>query len=207
MANINVARGLVPYSRFDGSVWNGSGNIYYVHSTYGSNIFVGDPLVTHSASNDSGGIPAVQLGAVGSPIIGVMLGVIDGGQVANTQIAVERNLPVYHQSSTGQYILVCDDPNVLFWIQDDGGTQATAANLWPGKNAALTSGSGSTVTGYSGWQLSAASVATSSALDLKIMRALNQADNAISQSANTTTNAKWLVKLNNHQYANQEAGV
>lgn len=207
MANANVARGLVPYARFDGSVWNGSVNLYYVAAGYAQNIFIGDPVVTHSASNDANGIPAINLGASGSPIIGAFMGIAVGGPSAGATLAVTRDLSIYHPTSTAQYVWVADDPQLLFWVQDDASAQATAPQLWSGKNANLVTGTGSTTTGFSGWQLQASSVATTNTLDLKIMRALNTPDNAIGTSANTNMNAKWLVKINNHQYANQIAGV
>jgi len=208
MANANTPRGLVPYAHYDGSLWNGSANIYYVAAGYGTALYVGDPVVTHSASNDANGIPAIQLGASGSPIVGSVVGIVDGGPFAAPTITVTRDLPVYHPASTAQYLLVADDPTLLFWVQDDASTQNTyAPQLWAGKNANLVSGSGSTYSGFSGWQLQASSVATTSTLDLKIMRPLNSADNAIGTAANTNMNAKWLVKLNNYQYAWQESGV
>lgn len=208
MANTNVARGLVPYRHFDGSVWNGSANIYYVASGYGTALYIGDPVVTHSASNDANGIPAIQLGASGSPIVGCVVGIVDGGPFAAPNITVTRDLPIYHPASTAQYLLVADDPTLLFWIQDDASTQSTyAPQVWAGKNANLVSGSGSTYTGFSGWQLQASSVATTNTLDLKIIQPLIQADNIIGTTVNTNMNAKWLVKLNNYQYGWQVAGV
>ena len=207
MANANVARGLVPYRKFDGGYWTGAGNIYYIAAGYGTALYIGDPVVTHSASNDANGTPAIQLGASGSPIIGCFMGIVNGGPLASTPITVTRDLPIYHPASTAQYCLVADDPNLLFYIQDDASAQATAANLWPGLNANLVTGTGSTNTGYSGWQLQSSSVQTTNTLDLKIMGALNQPDNVIGTVANTNTHAKWLVKINNHQYSNQEAGV
>jgi hypothetical protein len=39
------------------------------------------------------------------------------------------------------------------------------------------------------------------------MRFLNQPDNAFSSAANTNNNAKWLVKINIHQYADSTNGV
>lgn len=203
MPNVNMPRGLVPYRHFDGSVWNGSANIYYVPSG-AANIFLGDPVDIISANNDANGVPAVQVASSGSPIVGVMCGIVPGG---DPQIAVTQNMPIYHPTGTAQYILVADDPTLLYMVQDNGGTQATAPNLWAGKNANLVSGSGSTVTGYSGWQLSAASVAGTNTLDVKIMRPLPEVDNIVSNVANTNMNAKWLVKLNNYRYANQIAGV
>jgi hypothetical protein len=204
MANANVARGLLPYRHFDGSVWNGSGNVYYIAAGYTTALYIGDPIVTHSASNDGNGVPAIQVGATGSPIIGVFMGIASYGQ---PNIAVTRDLSIYHPASTAQYCLVCDDPTVLFMVQDDASPQAILPTKWAGLNANFVFGSGSTVTGYSGYQLQALSVASTSTLDIKIIRPLDQSDNTISATANVGYNAKWLVKLNNHQFTNQEAGV
>lgn len=204
MANANVARGLIPYRYNWGGMYNGSANIYYVPSSYGTALFVGDPVDIKSGSNDANGIPSVVLATVGSPILGVVVGIVDGGQ---PPIAVTRDLAPYHLASTAQYVLVADDPNLLYMVQDDASSQATAPNLWAGKNANLVSGSGSTTTGYSGWQLAASTVALTNTLDVKIVMPLQQADNTISNVANTNMNAKWLVKLNNSRWANQIAGI
>jgi hypothetical protein len=206
MANANVARGLIPYAMLWGQKYNGSFNTYFVPASYGTALYVGDPVDIVSSSNDANGIPAVQLGVVGSPLLGVVVGIINGGDMGNIN-AVTRDLPVYHPASTAQYLAVCDDPNVLYEIQDDASSQATAPKLFAGKNASLVSGSGSTVTGYSGWQMAASTVATTNTLDLKIMRPLQQPDNTIGTAANTNMNAKWLVKLNNSRFANLIAGI
>ena len=205
MANANTPRGLVPYKYTSGAPYNGSANIYYVPSDYATALYLGQPLIA-TGSSDANGIPVVATATAGTSnyIIGPMVGIVDGG---NPVVAVTQGQPVYHPASTAQYILVADDPTLLYMVQDNGGTQATAPNLWAGKNANLVSGSGSTVTGYSGWQLSAASVAGTTTLDVKIMRPLPEVDNIVSNVANTNMNAKWLVKLNNYRYANQIAGV
>jgi hypothetical protein len=206
MANANVARGLIPYAMLWGQKYNGSFNTYFVPASYGTALYVGDPVDIVSSSNDANGIPAVQLGVVGSPLLGVVVGIINGGDMGNIN-AVTRDLPVYHPASTAQYLAVCDDPNVLYEIQDDASSQATAPKLFAGKNASLVTGTGSTVTGYSGWQMAASTVATTNTLDLKIMRPLQQPDNTIGTAANTNMNAKWLVKLNNSRFANLIAGI
>lgn len=208
MANANIARGLIPYRHFDGQYYNGSANIYFVPAGYATALYIGDPVDVVSTSNDANGVPAVQLGVVGSPIIGSIVGIVAGGGGGNNySTPVTRDQAIYHPASTAQYLLVSDDPTLLYWVQDDASSQARAPNLWSGRNASLVSGSGSNTTGYSGWQLQASSVATTSTLDLKIMRPLDQPDNAIGSSANTNMNAKWLVKLNNYRYNFQVAGV
>ena len=207
MANANVPRGLIPYQHLTGAAWNGVANIYYVAAGYGTALYIGDPVTTHSASNDANGIPAVQIGVVGSPILGSVVGIVNGGPLGAAPITVTRDLPIYRPASTAQYILVADSPDLIYMIQDNAAAQATAPNLWSGLNASLVTGSGSTVTGYSGWQLAADTVAVTNTFDLKIIRALNAPDNTIGTVANTNMNAKWLVKLNNYVYANQEAGL
>lgn len=206
MANANTARGLIPWETIWGQPYSGSFNTYFVPSSYGTALYVGDPVDIVSSSNDANGIPAVQLATVGSPILGVVVGVINGGDMGN-MTTVTRDLPIYHQASTAQYLAIADDPNLLFWLQDDASTQATAPKLFAGKNANLVSGAGSTTTGYSGWQMAASTVATTNTLDLKIIRPVQSPDNVIGTTANTNMNAKWLVKLNNSRFANQIAGV
>ena len=206
MANTNAPRGLIPYRRFTGEPYNSPGNIYYIPSTYATALYVGDPLAFVSAGADLQGIPSCQIATAGNgtdtPIgtygwIGSMQGVIPGGE---PQIAVTRDLPVYHQASTAQYILVADDPDTLFYAQENGnmgGASPAAGSVpGPGKNVDLVSGTGSTVTGYSGWVLGSASLSTS-ALQAKVIRMLEQSDNALG------TNAKWLVRNNLNQITAQ----
>jgi hypothetical protein len=60
-----------------------------------------------------------------------------------------------------------------------------------GRNADLVAGSGSTVTGLSGWQLDSSTLATTNTLQLRVIQALQETDNQVASA-----NAKWLVKLN-----------
>lgn len=207
MANANVPRGLIPYCDVYGRKYNGSFNVYFVPSSYATALYVGDPVDIISGSNDALGTPAVQIATSGSPVLGVVVGIVNGGDMGS-MIPVTRDQPLYHPASTAQYLAIADDASLLFEIQDDASSQARAPNLWAGRNANLTAGGGgSTLTGYSSWQLQASSVATTNTLDLKIMRPLQQADNVIGTAANTNMNAKWLVKLNNIRTGAQVAGV
>ena len=56
---------------------------------------------------------------------------------------------VYRAASTERIVYVCDDPDVVFQIQDDGTTPLTYDSV--GLNAIMQTGSGSTVTGKSGY--------------------------------------------------------
>lgn len=185
MANANAARGLVPYRRSTGEPYNGSANIYYVPSAVASNIFVGDPINWLTNAADANGIPSCTLGTAGTSnnIIGSMVGIVSGGEPI---IPVTRDLPIYHPASTAGYILVADDPDLLYMIQENGSMVQGA----PGRNANLVSGAGSTITGISGWMLNSSTLNTTNTLQMKILRLLEQADNAVG------TNAKWLCRIN-----------
>lgn len=90
---------------------------------------------------------------------------------------------------------VMDDPNQLFTIQHDG--TSTAADY--GKNADIVVGTGSTTTGISANELSTASVATTAALNLKIVGLWDVPGNEVG------ANAVVVVKINEHLYGS--AGV
>lgn len=185
MANANAPRGLIPYRRFTGEPYSAPGNIYYVPASVASNIFVGDPLTWLTNSADANGIPGVTLATAGSSnnVLGAMVGIINGGE---PNIPLLQSSTVYHPASTAGYILVADDPDALFEVQENGNMGQGA----PGRNVNLVSGSGSTTTGYSGWQLNSSTLNTTNTLQMKVIRLLEQADNVVG------TNAKWLCRIN-----------
>lgn len=190
MANANAPRGLVPYCDTNGRLWTGAANLYYVPSSVAINLFVGDPvLVTGGA--DANGIPAVDIAtaAGGTYISGSIVSIVTGGAPQLAPIPVTQGLPPYHQASTAGYVLVADDPNLLFYAQEDsvGGSMPAGSAM---SNVDLIAGAGSTITAQSGWQLDSSTVNTTPTLQMRILRLLQQTDNLIG------TNAKWLVKMN-----------
>lgn len=202
MANVNAARGLVPYRRASGEPYNGGGNVYWIPATYGTAVYIGDPVQIVAGSADGQGIPSIRVITAGNGtdsgiatygLIGAVVGRIPGGE---PQVPVLQSNQVYVPASNtgGAYVLVSDDPDMLYSVQENGnmGTGSAGSVLGPGKNVDLASGSGSTVTGYSGWQLNSASL-SANALQMRVMRLLEQADNALG------TNAKWLCRINLNQ--------
>jgi hypothetical protein len=208
MANANVARGLIPYRRATGEPYNGAGNIYYVPAANATALYVGDPVQILSGSADAQGIPAVRIITAGNGtdsgistygLIGAVVGCVVGGE---PPIAVLQSNSVYVPASTAAYVLVSDDPDMLYMVQENGnmaGSGPAGSYTGPGKNVDLVSGSGSAFTGYSGWQLGSSSLSTN-ALQMRVMRMLEQADNALG------TNAKWLCRINLHQFT-QTTGI
>jgi hypothetical protein len=89
--------------------------------------------VTRATAGDTPG--------TGTLITGVVVGVMP---------TTDESL-IYRAASTERVLMVCDDPDVVFHIQDDGG--GTPSADWVGLNAVLIAGTGSTVTGRSAFAL------------------------------------------------------
>ena len=189
MANSDIVKGLVPVGYLNGAPYNGQVNKYYIPDTDSTAVFVGDP-VKLAGSADSRGIPSVAQASVGDAIIGAVVGIAEA----------TRDDDIYRAASTEKYVLVADDPQTVFEVQEDSDGGALAATD-VGQNASFIVGTGSTVTGLSGVELDSSTAATTSTLDLQILRLSDREDNEIG------TNAKWLVKLNNHQFTNAATGI
>lgn len=202
MANTNSPRGLIPYRRAAGEPYNSPGNIYYVPSGNAA-MYVGDPVQVIAHSADGNGIPAIQLVTAGNGtdsgintygLIGSIAGRVPGGE---PQTPVLQSNTVYIAASTGPtYVLVNDDPDALYVVQSNtdwsSGTYTPGSVYGPGSSVDLVAGTGSTVTGYSGWYLGA-TLGTSSILQMKILRMLEQSDNALG------VYSKWLCRINLNQ--------
>ena len=85
---------------------------------------------------------------------------------------------------------VLDDPNQLFIVQCDAGF--VAADV--GKNADVIGTGGSTTNGISTMELNSSTLATTAALNLKVVGLYNDVNNAFG------TNAVVVVKINEHVY-------
>jgi hypothetical protein len=206
MANILAPQGLIPYRRASGEPFNGSGNTYWIPATYATALFIGDPVQIVAGSSDGQGIPSIQLVTPGNGtdsgiatygLIGAIMGRVPAGE---PNVPVLQNNQVYVPGSNpgGAYVTVCDDPDALYVVQENGnmaGSGPAGSYLGPGKNVDLASGSGSTVTGFSGWTLNSSSLSTN-ALQMRVLRLLEKADNALG------TNAKWLCRINLNQLTN-----
>ena len=175
MANIDSPRGARPVKRLDG----GSAvvtNKYVVDASNGTAIFIGDFI---KLENDGNVAPA----AAGGNILGVCVGVLD-----DYDNLTRRYLP----ASTAGNILVCDDPWMIYEVQEDSvGGDLAHTNI--GNNCDLVAGSGSTTTGISAHEIDASDAKTGIA-QLRLLRISPRDDNAIG------TNADWHVVINEHAF-------
>lgn len=189
MANVNAASGFQPYAYAWGAPWGGAVRTYYVPVGNGTALYLGDPVQIITNSSDGNGVQTCEIATAGggATCSGVFMGI--SNNAGQTTIPVLQSESVYLPASTAAYIYVADDPFLLFRAQEDGvgGAMVSGAS---GRNADMVAGSGSTVTGLSGWQIDSSTLATTNTLQLRIIQLLQQSDNAVGLAA------KWLVKLN-----------
>ena len=199
MANPNTPRGIIPYAFRSGAPYNGAVRTYYVPVGNGTALFIGDPVLNLTNNSDGNGIQAVEIATAGTnntdlphAILGAFCGI--SNNAGQTTITLLQSQTVFLAAGQAAYIYVCDDPNLLYEVQEDsvGGALVSGAS---GRNAALVAGTGSTASGYSGWQLQSSTLSTT-AEQMRIIQALQESDNAIG------VNAKWLCSINNHPFNN-----
>lgn len=183
MANVNRANGARPVKMITGAPYTGQCNKYYVPSTDGTAIFVGD-FVKSGGTCDAAGVPTVAIAAAGDTLRGVVVGVVP--DTADSLI--------YRAASTARYVLVADDPNLIFEIQADNGG-ANLALVDVGENADILVTGGSTTTGQSATELDSSTHQTASA-QLRILGFAQRQDNEPASNY-----AKVLVKINEHELA------
>jgi hypothetical protein len=190
MANASNPRGLVPVRRFSGGSYNNALRRYSAPSSYATSLFVGDPVVK-TGTADANGYPEVNAATAGGNITGVVVGFED---VASMTLG-------YGAASTTRAVLVADDPELLFEIQEDavGGALAVTGI---GLNADLIAAAGSTTNKTSGWMLDTSTAATTATLQVKIVEFQHRADNEVASAG-----AKVLVKINKHTELAGVAGI
>jgi len=196
MANPNTPYGLRPYAYTSGAPYNGAVRVYYVPVGNATALFFGDPVKLITNSSDGNGVQAVVIGtaAGGAYSLGTFAGRANNAGMATIPVLQSNN--AYLPATTAAYIYVTDDPTLLYAAQEDSGGGSMVAGA-SGRNVDLIAGTGSTVTGQSGWQLDSSTLDTANTLQMRIIQGLQEVDNTVA-----ATNAKWLVKFNLHSMLN-----
>ena len=198
MANTDTPFGLRPIRHRNGASYNGAANPYYIASSYGTALFIGDPVIKVAGGSNTafvsaagvgefpiGTLPSIEKATAGdgNRITGVIVGF---GPLPNDLTKQ------YNPASTERVALVCDDPDIIFEIQADGAVPAASMGL----NAVLIyTNAGSTVSGLSGVELDTTSdvPAADASNQLLILRGVNDPNNDV-----TAANCKVEVMINQH---------
>ena len=201
MANANRPSGLSPVGYLNGAPWTGGGRVYCIPDTDDTNKYaIGDPVAI-AGSADANGIATITLATAGTgnPILGAIVstgGTKYGGVFADPDALGDIVIPA--TKSKAYYVLVVDDPNVIFECQEEAtGTALAAADV--GLNANLVSGADN---GYvSGWQVDRTGAAVTATLQVRLLGLNPVTNNAFGDYA------KWLVFINNHYYRIGQVGL
>lgn len=202
MANPIGPQGFKPSRYLNGAAWNGAANLYFIPSTDTNQFNVGD-AVKSAANADPNGLPAVTKITNGTDTVrGVIIGCLRQTPNNPSLVGINLDLTIQNIPATklqNYWVLVVDDPQILFELADDGlaALTATAAN----KNASFTVANPTAPSQNSATVLSTASVATTQALNLRIFGLVQKPNNAFG------VNAVWLVKFNQHELMGNTAGV
>lgn len=194
MSSVSRINGFRPVKTNVGP-YTGQANVYFVPSSDSSVIMVGDAVKLLGDARAATGVPTVTRITAGTDIpVGIVVGILFSGMgdAQNIPPVNDLNTPIYRRASTDRYLLVADDPNLVYEVQYEGTSVAAAtitANV--GLNGNFLTTAGSTVSGSSGMQLATAGLAVTATLPLKIVGFPNRPDNIPGD-----TYFSYYVKLN-----------
>lgn len=142
MANPDAPFGLRLVGRMGGGLL--SIRQYYLSTGESNALFIGDAVTLGGSADTSGACPTIAKVTAGDaqPILGVILGFLPDATYTT----------MYRAASTARYAMVCDDPNAIYHIRDDGAATLSAASVGLNANLIMTH-SGSTTTGLSKMEL------------------------------------------------------
>ena len=183
MANIDKAFGLRPIGNLSATGAQKQYG-YQIADNQAGTIFQGDLVVL------TGGFISKFLPASHTAAVGVFNG-CNYNDPTTGKPTFSNFYPGSVNITSGQISAdVLDDPNQLFLVQCDAGF--VAADV--GKNADVIGTGGSTTNGISTMELNSSTLATTAALNLKVVGLYNDVNNEFG------TNAVVVVKINEHVY-------
>jgi hypothetical protein len=187
MANPNKVAGFRPIKHLNGNPWNGSFNVYYKSAS--SDIFRGSPVILAGSADATGKYPTIDIGGAGAPFVGVAIAFSTTPYIAADPTNLEL---LYSPSGTSHYVAVVDDPQVIFELFQEEGTDMAITDV--GMNCPIVAESGDTTTGLSTVTMDYSDLAVTSTDEVKVLRLINSEDNALGSYA------RFEVLINNHTY-------
>jgi len=178
---VDKPNGLKPVRYSSGHAYNGACRKYYKSASV--IIGIGDPVVL-SGTADSDGVPAVTRAAAGSGTIsGVVVGI-----VADPDNLNKKRM----EAADSGYLLVADDPDLIFEIQEDGAVSQIAATA-VGEFCDIVIADADANTGLSKCELDSSNAGTGD--QLRIVARVQREDNDIGN-----VGTRWEVQINEHTH-------
>lgn len=201
MANTDAPFGLRPIRHKSGAPYNGACKAYFVTGS-NSALFIGDPVIKAGSSNSTainghlpGSLPTVVKATAGDG--NAITGVIVGFETT------DRSDTPYRVDATDRVVLVADDPDLVFVVQDDGGGALDHDAVGLNANLIFTT-AGNTATGISGVELDGGTTdgpAADASNQLTIQRLHPVVGNELADFA------IWEVTINQHTEALGALGI
>ncbi len=192
MANVDKTTGFRPVKHLNGAPYTGKFEKYYSPN---DNLFMYDLVEQEGTGvrSGSGAYPTCdRIDAAGDRIVGVVVGwEVDPA-------ALDRK---YHAASSTYAVYIAPADDLIMEAQSDDATMVLGD---VGLNVSPTVTAGSTATGLSNMEINGTTAATTTSLTLRIVGMLDRPDN---DTADSTANQRWLVKVNSSAWANLSLGV
>ncbi len=155
MANVNAPFGLRPSRYIDGTPWNGATQRCYCSSSYATALYIGDPVLwtpTLAEKDATAKYPTINVSAGTT-------GIIVRGVIVSFEPNPANLTQQYRPASQERWAnVVMATPDLIFQIRDDG--DAAPTSVFPGQNAVIAAGTGSTITGLSAYVLDGSTTPT-----------------------------------------------
>src|SRR5215469_11867831 len=123
MSSVSRINGFRPAKYLNGAPWNGASNVYFIPASNGTAVFTGDPVKLGGDARAASGVATViPLAAATDIPLGIVVGMLftGMGDTTNMPPVNDLNTPVYRRASTDRYVLVVDDPQVVYEVQFAG---------------------------------------------------------------------------------------
>jgi hypothetical protein len=195
MASVSRLNGFRPVKSVSGAPYSGQAGVYFVPASNADVIMVGDLVRLAGDSRSPTGVPTVQRAAAGEAVIGAVVGILFSGMgdTQNVPPVTDLNTPVFRRASTDRYLLVSDDPSLIYEAQVSAAGSFLTADI--GLNANFRATAGNTASGSSGFDVDIASKNTTATLPLKIVGFPFRPDNAVGDPF-----INVYVQINNHPF-------
>lgn len=202
MANINRPFGLSPVKSGLGLDLNAQVSTFVIPATDLVAYAIGD-IVSSAAGADANGVPYVTKTLANGVARGVIVGIDPVTPVPSLQgtpLSLET-LTIPATKVKDYYVMVCEDPTMIFEVQADAAIVANLVATNMNKNADFIVGVPTGIGNHSGTVLSSASIAVTATLPLKIRGLRQSDDNGFGAFA------RLLVSFNKHELLGNTAGV